>query len=339
MADTITKHAFGSSANLAGAISGGTVNEYDEVFLTDTNELAYISKEKEVKYVTPRTKEAIRVMGNQNIGALKPNDTIEAGTSLEEFIKKLTQVRVAATYNQPTISVTNNGGDNAGTYEAGTTINPHMKANWVKNDAGALTSIQFYKNNSPIEDATYTGTGADTESYAYEAEEFVIGDETVSFKAKATYAEGEIKNDNLGDPSPSGHITAGSKDSSNWNYVGARKTFWGQGVGTIPEITSDFIRGLGHGTFNKTSGTLESSTVFEKGNQWIAIAVPAPYKVKTVKYNEANDEGFISEFTTKTVQVADARGEQNGLKDYNVSYYNPVVANAEKMTLVITLGQ
>lgn len=335
MADNITKHAFGSSANLAGAISGGTVNEYDEVFLTDTNELAYISKEKEVKYVTPRTKEAIKVMGKQNIGALKPNDMIKAGTSLEDFIRMLTQVQVPPVYSQPTIALDKyDDGTSAGTYEAGTTINPKVTATFSQKNAGNLTKIVINKGGSPIEEAESA-----TSPYNYTGESFVLGDETVTFTATATYEEGPILDDNLGQPYPDGHILAGSKTSSNWNYVGARKTFWGQGVGTIPEITSDFIRGLGHGTFNKTSGTLESSTVFEKGNQWIAIAVPAPYKVKTVKYNETNDEGFISEFTTKTVQVADARGEQNGLKDYNVSYYNPVVANAEKMTLVITLGQ
>ena len=335
MADNITKHAFGSSANLAGAISGGTVNEYDEVFLTDTNELAYISKEKEVKYVTPRTKEAIRVMGNQNIGALKPNDTIEAGTSLEEFIKKLTQVRVAATYNQPTISVTNNGGNNAGTYEAGTTINPHMKANWVKNDAGALTSIQFYKNNSPIDDATYTGTGVDTESYAYDAEEFVLGDETVSFKAKATYAEGEIKNDNLGDPSPSGHITAGSKDSSNWNYIGARYGYWLFGTGQAEYTTSDQIKAVSNKQLNLSANNKTAQAPI--GTQYIMFAVPVEKTLKKCFVTQMNAD-IASSFVHSTVQVADARGESNGLKDYNVYIYQMASALESPWDLTYTIS-
>lgn len=335
MADTITKHAFGNKANLESALTDGTVNEYDEVFLTDTHEMGYVDSSKNFHMVTPRTQAEITVMGNSNIGSFKPNDKIPAGTSLEEFIKKLVQVQVPPTYTQPVITLAKySDGNNAGTYEAGTTINPKVTATFTQNDAGALTSIVINKGGSPIVDAT-----SSISPYNYEGDSFILGDETVTFTATAAYAEGEIKNDNLGSPYPNGHITAGSKNSSNFSFVGARKTFWGQGVGTIPEINSAFVRGLANGSFNKTSGALESATTFAQGNQWIAVAVPAPYKVKAVKYNETNDEGFISEFTTTTVQVADARGEQNGLKDYNVTYYNPVVANAANMTLVFTLGQ
>ena len=331
----ITTHAFGAKANLESAVSGGTVNEYDEVFLTDTDELAYINADKEVKMVTPRTQEAITIMGSK-FGALNVGDTIPAGTSLEEALRLLTQVRVAATYTQPTISIANNGGTAAGTFEAGTAITPNIKANWTKNDAGALTQIEILKNGSPIDGAVYSGTGGNTESYEYDPEDFTIGDETVHFSAKATYGEGAIKDDNLGDPSPNGHITAGSKTSSNYSYIGARKAFWGSGSGATPELNSDTIRGLANNQLNPGTGV--KSIQFPTGTQYIIYALPATKKLTKVKYNEGNDEGMLPNFVSSTVQVADARGGDNGLTNYTVYVYTTAAPSASVMTFEFTVA-
>ena len=46
-----------------------------------------------------------------------------------------------------------------------------------------------------------------TSPHDYTGEAIVVGDETITYTASATYKEGAIKNNNLGNQSPDGHIT------------------------------------------------------------------------------------------------------------------------------------
>lgn len=327
----IVSHAFGDKANISQAITDQTVDAYDEVFFEDTGEMGWITGEGQLQMHTPRTQEKITVMGNSNIGALKPGDEIPAGTSIDEFIKKLTQVQVPPTYKQPTVALTNNGGTGAGSYEVGTTINPTVRATFTQNDAGALTKIAVLKGGSEVSD------GGTTNPYNYTGDGFVLGDETVTFTAQATYEEGAIKDDNLGQPYPTGHITAGTKTSSGYSYVGQRKSFW-QGLTTdVPgEITSDWVRALTGSELNIKTGA--KTVVFPAGTKSIAIALPQGRTVSSIRYDENNDNSFLDNFTQKTVQVADARGESNGLKDYTVYTYQAATPAASQLTIIFTIA-
>lgn len=327
----IVSHAFGDKANLETALSGGTIDSYDEVFIQDTNEMGWVDADGEFHMHTPRTQAEITVMGNSNIGALKPNDKIPAGTSLEEFIKKLTQVQVPPTYTQPTITIVNNGGTASGNYEAGTSINPVVRATFTKNDAGDLTKISVLKGG------VEAGDGGTNNPYDYTGDSFVLGDETVTFTAKAEYGEGEIKNDNLGEPYPTGHIPAGNKTSSNYSYNGQRKAFWAGNVSDLPEeIDSAYIRALANSQLN--IGTGQKSIVFPAGTKSIIMALPTGRTISAIRYDESNDNNMLQNFVHETVQVADARGEQNGLKDYNVYTYTLGTAAAAQMTMIFTIA-
>lgn len=333
MPNNITTHAFGEKANLSSAITEGKINEFDEVFLTDTDELAYVNSQKEVKYVTPRTQNNVEFIGVTEVGGLKASDFpsgIPAGKSAEDILKMLIQKRIAASYTAPTVSLGNTG-TTAGTKEAGTTISPVLNATFNKNDAGDLTQIKIQKNNADIDGATSA-----TSPYAFEPEDFVLGDETITFRAVASYGDGPIKNDNMGTPSPNGQIKAGTVNSSNVSYTGARKSFWGSGVGSVPALTSDVVRGLTGSQLNLGNGTKE--VVFEAGTQYIIFAVPATKKLTKVRYNEGNDDGMLPNFDTETVQVADARGGDNGLTNYTVYKYAAAAPSASVMTFVFTVA-
>lgn len=331
MPNKITTHAFGEKADLENAISGGTVNEYDEVFLTDTHEMGYVDSSKQFHLIQDKTQAQITV--NQPIGGFKQGEVINAGTSLEKLLKTILVSRIVPTYTQPSVAIANNNGTNPGTFEVGTEIDPNLRATFNQGDAGALQSIVILKNGSPIPDATSASS-----PYEYDPEAFTLTEGTTTFKARATYAEGEIKKDNYEDDAP-GHITAGSKDSSqSVTYTGSKYIFYGQGAGTIPTRDSAFIRGLASKVWNKT-GRLDTDgdgTTFSTGNQWICIAVPAPRNVTVVNYLQGPDPNFITEFKNETVQVTDAGGTNT--IEYNVWYYNPAVANAADMTLQITIG-
>ena len=328
MPNKITTHAFGEKANVESALSGGTINEYDEVFLTDTNEIGYVDASKQFHLLQDKTQAKITV--NQPIGGFTQDEVIPAGTSLETLLNKILVTRIVPTYTQPSAAIANNGGTNPGTFEVGTEIDPNLRATFNQGDAGALQSIVILKNGTPIEEATSVSS-----PYEYDPEAFTLTEGTTTFKARVTYAEGEIKEDNYGDDAP-GHITAGSKDSSqSVTYTGSKYIFYGQGAGTIPARDSAFIRGLASKVWNKT-GSLAGDINFATGNQWICIAVPAPRNVTAVNYVQGPDPNFITVFSNETVQVTDAGGTNT--IEYNVWYYNPAVANAADMTLQITIG-
>ena len=205
-----------------------------------------------------------------------------------------------------------------------------MRATFNKADAGNLTKLEVLKGGVSV--------GSDTASpYNYTGEPIVIGDETISFTAKATYEEGAIKNNNLGEPSPEGHVLAGSVSSSAYNITGQRNAFWGTGVGDLPELNSDTVRKLVNKRLNPTNN-LSFNINIATGQQYVIFAYPATLRdVTQVMYVETNDTGVASSFDKTTVDVADARGEQNGLKSYKVYSYRMATPAAANMTFKVTI--
>lgn len=159
----------------------------------------------------------------------------------------------------------------------------------------------------------------------------------MTFTASATYKDGAIKNDNLGNPSPDGQIKAGTVSSGGYVFTGRRNSFWGSGVGKVESPTSDTVRKLSNKRLNIGSGTKISMKV-ETGQQNIVFALPEPRTLTQVIYDDLGDKGMLSSFTKSTIQVADARGGQNGLKDYNCYVYNLSVPAAAPMNFTFAIG-
>lgn len=328
MAEKKSKVGFGRKEDIETALGQAKIDEYDLLCL-DNGEFGWINAEKEAVINTPRTQSAIQVNGVTGLG-IANGTTIEAGKSMDEIIKMLVQKSVPATYAKPTVSIANNGGQASGAVESGTSITPKLRATFTKNDAGDLTKLEILKGGSSV------GSGTAT-PYDYTGEEIVIGDETITFAAKATYEEGDVKNDNLGQPSPNGHIEAGSITSAGYSIVGQRNLFYGTGVGSIPSLTSDVVRGLTNKKLNPTAGYSFNINV-AVGQQYVIFAYPDTLRdVNQVMYVETNDPGMAGNFTKTLVDVADARGGENGKKSYKVYSYAMAVPAAATMTLKVTI--
>ena len=170
------------------------------------------------------------------LGGFKTGDQITATTSIETILKKLLTKAVPPTYTDPTVSVANNSGTAGGSYEYGTSVTPNIRATFTQNDAGALTNIQFQKNNSNVGDPQTSSPAT------YSEAQFSLT-ATTTFRAIATYAEGAIKDNNLGEPSPEGHIEAGSVNSNTITFTPFRNVFYGATVAK-PTVDSAYIRGL-----------------------------------------------------------------------------------------------
>lgn len=328
MAD-MTKNAFGTKAGIAAAIAAGTIDEYDILHLRDTKEIAWIDKDGSVVYSTSRTQEPITVNGVTGLG-IGNGETIPSGKSLEEIVRMLVQKAVPATYTQPTLTIANNGGQASGNVEAGTSITPKLKATFTQNDAGALSEISILKGSNAVAEGA-------TSPLTYAGEAIVIGDETITFKASADYGAAPVKNDNLGNESKDNWFDAGTVESTAYSISGKRNAFYGTGVGELPAVTSDMVRKLNDKKLNPAAGTTFNIDV-AIGQQYIAFAYPATLRdVNKVTYVEANDGGMAGNFTKTTINVADARGGENGLMSYKVYTYAMAVPAAAPMTFTVVI--
>lgn len=329
MADKKVKFGFGQKEGIDKAIQDGKLNNYDMVITTDTDEMAYIDSKGNKKFVKDRLDEDVQFKGT-SIGNWSDGSTAKEGLTFTEWLKKAAQKSIPATYTKPSVNIANNGGSVAGNVESGTSITPKLRATFNKNDAGDLTSISIKKTNISVKDGVASPLD-------YTGEAIVIGDETVTFTASASYGSGVIKNDNLGQPSPNGQIEAGTVNSSGYSFTGKRNLFYGTGIGDLPELNSATIRGLANKQLNPNIGTVFNINI-AIGQQYVIFAYPATLRdVNQVFYVETNDPGVASNFTKNTVDVADARGGENGKVSYKVYTYKMNVPAAAKMTFKVTI--
>lgn len=323
-----SKHAFGSKERIETAKANGTINERDVLFL-DNREIGWIDNDGNTVMSTSRTQEAVTVNGVTGLG-IADGATIPAGISFDEFVKMVVQKAIPATYTKPTLALANNGGQASGNVEAGTSITPKLKATFTKNDAGDLTAIAIKNGTTDVA----TGTAS---PLTYTGEAIVIGDETITFNASATYGDAPAKNNNLGQESKENWFAGGTVNATAYSITGKRNLFYGTGVGSVPSITSDMVRSLVNTKLAPSQGYSWNINV-AIGQQYIAFAYPADLRdVNNVTYVEANDSGMASSFTKTTINVADARGGENGLKSYKVYTYAMAVPAAAAMTFKVTI--
>ena len=330
MADKIIKFYHGASSGIQGKIDDGTINESDIVITSDTDEIVYIDETKTQKPLgSSKSKQEweVKLGSGGTVGGLKTGDTIPEGTTMDELIKLLTQKSVPASYTQPGVTCRVSTGTAAGSYEVGTEINTTIQGTFTQNDAGALTTIEILKNGSSI-------LSQAASPITTEAQTFTLGEETVSFTAKATYAAGEIKNDNLGQPSPDGQIKAGSKTSAAVSFVGKRNLFYGTGVGTTPSVTSELVRGLSNKQLGPSNGTSFNINV-AAGQQYVVIAYPATLRKITKCFYVEQNTDLAENFTEQTISVQGANGAAGA--DYRVLVYQMAVPAAAGMTLQVQI--
>lgn len=320
----------GPKAAIPSAIEKGLLDSGDIVVTNGEkgNELVIIERDNTPVVIKARTQEPISVMGVNLSSEVADGKTLPAGMDLDEFIKKLVQKRIAATYSAPSVKIANNGGQAAATVEAGSTVSIKVKSTFTKNDAGNVTNHVINLNG------TEKASGTDT-TLTYE-EEYVVPDGATNLASSVTYAEGAIKNDNFGDASPSGHITAGSKSSTNYTITGARKAFYGAITGDLPTVNSAFIRGLGGEKLNPAAKDVINVTIPE-GAQHLVVSLPKGRTLSQVTYVDLGDKGMLSKFAQSVVAVAGA-SDSVSTNDNNVYVYSMAAPAAAAMNFELIVA-
>ena len=329
-ADKIVKFYHGASTDIQNQIDQNVINESDLVITSDTDELVYIDENKAQKPLgSSKTKEVHEVNVGGSLGGLTDGTEIPTGTTLDEFIAMLTAKSIPPTYIQPGVTLRNSAGQAAGAYEVGTNISTTLQAIFTQNDAGALTQLAIYKQGQG--DALISGA---TSPQTTAEQTFQLTDGSVTFYATATYGDGQIKNDNLGKPSPEGQIKAGSKNSANFVFTGQRNLFYGAGVGPATEPTSEQVRGLAYKKLNPTNGTSFNLTV-PVSYQHVIIAYPATLRDMTKCFYVEQNTDLVENFEKSTISVQGANGAAGA--DYKVYVYKMSVPSAASMTLQVQI--
>ena len=319
----------GPKNQIATAVTNGDIVAGDVVVTNDGNELVLIERDNSQVVVKSRTENAIEVLGVNLSSEVKDGSTIPAGVDLEDFIKLLVQKRIAATYSSPSVSIANNGGQAATTVESGTSVTVSVKSTFTKNDAGAITKHAITLAGAEV------ATG--TDAVLTFSDTYNVPDGNFVAKSSVSYGEGAIKNDNFGDASPSGHIAAGSVNSSNYTIVGARKAFYGTaGAGSLPELTSAYIRTLSGSKLGPKAKDTFTLTVAE-GQQHVIVSLPAGRTLSQVTYVDLGDKGMLSKFTQTTVAVAGA-SDTVDTNTNNVYTYSMASAAAAAMNFEFVIA-
>jgi hypothetical protein len=214
-------------------------------------------------------------------GLYKNGDLIPVGTSIENILINMLKTSVPPTYTSPTLSVAYGSPTVVATYEVGDTISSFtITPTFNANDSGGSTGFVYFK------DASNLGTGS-----SKVVSSFQINSST-TLQVSAGYSQGAIKNDNLGNPYPTGRINSGSITSTATLNV-LYPYFWGKSntLPTAASIASDIQNGSANKVLASASGTV--SVTYNASGEYIWFAHTAAQTEKTKWYVTALNNGSI----------------------------------------------
>lgn len=257
------------------------------------------------------------VVAGVTVGNLTSGTVLNEGMNVIDVLKQMLIKVIPATYTKPTVRISSS----VTSIETGSSISPRLTVTFVQNDGGAVTATSIKEGNTVL-----------ANSFTFTVPTFIItGDKT--YTGTVSYGDGAIKNNNIGKPSPDGQIKAGTI-SANTTIKAYRPYFgYASDSGVVP--TSDTIRkqtikglNLGNG------GTIKVTT--EPTSRLVCFAYPATLRDCTkIRYEDLNDDGNKSAFTSILLNIADASGGNS--ISYRVYYYISPIAFGLNATFTLTV--
>lgn len=204
----------------------------------------------------------------------------------------------------------------------------------------AAGDVTITQGDSEKSNESAMGTNSTLALTATTDDETLFSDAAIkyTFSATAAYTESDrVPITNLGNKVEDLKIASGSLTVSDCTatMTGWRKMFMGTVTDASAEITSDVIRGLS--LISKQVSTSAQTFTVPVGAAKIIVACQSEYTISKVEYFTMSWEEFSGFEQVDSVQVADARGGSNGLKEYNVFAYTPASAFEAATQFRITL--
>ena len=304
-----------------GVVTGEAIKDYVTKKIADMT--SGMVTELDTDKVTLTTR--IPVIG-QTLGSYKDGDFIEAGETLTTILKKQFAKQIPPTYSTPSFSMTPSNQS----VESGTLVNPTVNGTFTKRDAGDVTEyklVRLYNGNSET-----VLTKATIEQYM-QPEITVEDGGNLKFTGTVNYAQGPVKNDNLGLPYPTGQIKAGTL-SQTITYTGQRKAFYGRDNQSEAAAESSEIRSLPQNVLNPVNGTKLTISI-QSGDSRVTFAYPAALRDVTSVMSSALNLNVKDTFQKTLVDVEGANGYK--ATQYKVYTYIPAIPFATSDTYTITI--
>lgn len=288
-----------------------------------------------------------------SVGNYAKGKKISGGTSLETLLSGMLQQELYPNANdKPNASITVSGGSgevgssytlptatlkitDVGSYGYGPATGIKFEIGDVKLAQGAdPETATNYKTNDAVmvKDSTITLQATDTATL------YTDSAKTYTFSGTGSYTQGAIPVTNLGNPHESARIPAGDVTitDATATFSGYRYTFGGST--TAETINSTAIRALtkkhkSSDAVPTTSGGTGIVFSAKKDDTKLIFAYPSSWTTKTPKFEIFTMAwGATEGFVKSTVNVADSRGGENGLKEYTVYTYTPATPFAADNT-------
>lgn len=255
-------------------------------------------------------------------GIYAPSDVIAEGTAVLNVVQNMLQSTTAVSYFAPTLSLS---GTVPNMVEIGTSIQPTLTPTWTQNDAGTITRYYIKRNNLMAFDTS--------SAQVYIDNEYIATDTPTTYRAYAEYGDGPVKNNSMGTPDPNGRVLAGTVQSNQVSYVGARYLWYDKDVQTLAVADSAEVRTLTGQILNAVNGTA-FTLVVPAGTRRITLAYPASLgelsSFRDVVFGEAKDV-----FTLTYIEVEGADGYS--AITYNVYTYIASVPYSSSATYEVII--
>lgn len=271
--------------------------------------------------------EDITSNGVGTVGGVASGDVIATGTTLTQFLKKLLQKSVAATYSQSTASISDNV---ASTVEVGQSFTPTLSISYTQRDSGAASTARFYRAGVLIN----TDNSAPFSHVA--ATEDLSSETSLSYSGQVDHAQGAQKYDNFGDPSgnPATAVPARTGLSAGSVTISAKRKIFG-GKNNAAPTTSALVRALASSQYTNDN-TLSISV--SAGDTSVEIAIPSYKNLVTAQFVGAltsiQTQTFLNTETTVSVEGAEGKYPTN----YKVYRYVPTVPFASSAVYNFTFS-
>ena len=253
-----------------------------------------------------------------SFGGVSTGQVFSASTkTVEDVLRSLLIKSIPPTYTQPSVAMTN---PTSQSYEIGTFLSSvSVSSLFTQNDAGPIDTHRLFKTvgaNPEVQILSNNSNSISTTDTNF----YLTA--TTQYRSNATYSGGTVKNDNLGNPYPSGKILSGTTTSSYRILTPVRKLFYG-GTNTTP-TTSSLVRSLPNSQLNPQNGTSFSITSVAGTNK-ISFAYPSTLRdaisIIYVTGGNVDNSGNFIPYTTVSVD-----GDNNLLPtNYKVYTYTSLI--------------
>lgn len=259
-----------------------------------------------VSDTTPTTKEVGHITSGTLAGALR-------GKTFNELWTMALFKGIPPIYNSPTIELS---GSVPRLFQVGESANIFLDGTFTQNNAGSVISVKMKQDGitvSSLNPYNFQLTSSQEASFNY----------TFS----VDYNEGPILNDSYGNPSPAGHIQAGTLVSDIIKYSFVYPIFWGVSTDNILTetdiIAGNVILNTDYSEINVTFNSTSSQYLWfavpsnipdythwfvnlgnqgDIGNPTVLFNAPTTIQLSNSNWNNVSYKLYISNFTTEVTE-------------------------------------